>query len=169
MIADTTVLAYGGLLVTAQHRHQMVGNKSCGYVLMDPRDFLNLACESTSEKMEIMQEAAPLQTYNDYALAGKNLLPPWLDIETQKAPMGRVIGHEGRHRAAACVAAKVLKMPVFLIKREHGVAIWRRPKTMGDKFSFRLIGPQDFPEYALGQGSSARVRLPLETWESAEN
>lgn len=170
MIPDTTVLALGpGLIVTGEHKRQMEGNKSCGYVMMDPRDFLDLTTAPGKHptKQELLKEALPLAEYNEFAIKGQNILPPWLDIETEKAPIGKVIGHEGRHRAAACVVAGIDTMPVFLIKREYGVGIWKVKKFPDDlkrEYEMRFVEARDFPEYAIGQYDGFRCDLPLKTW-----
>lgn len=165
MIPDGSIVAYGpGLTITQEHIRQMRGNKCNGYILMDPRDFLDLTTSSSAEERMIKMEAKSLDEYNEFSRVGQNILPPWLDIETQKPPIGKVIGHEGRHRAAALIKEGIYKMPVFLVKRENHSSIWR--KNVSDKYGeYRYVDQTDFPQYALGEYLPYRVELDLKTWK----
>jgi hypothetical protein len=167
MLRDVTVASSYGLVVTEEHKRQMIGNKACGYIYMDPANFLKLTTTGQREEEEIFRDAKPLNDYNKFARMGDNILPPFLYIECKEPPLGKVRGHEGRHRAAACVKAWVKHMPVFLVAKFDGISQWQLKKYPNDpskRFEMRYIEASDFPEYLVGQYQPVRSRLPLETW-----
>ncbi len=159
----------------------MRGNKSCGYVYMPPRDFLYLTSNDSYNKT-LLDEALTLDEYNKYAKQGKNVIPPFLIIECgdlatppmrhhspSMSPLGKVLGHEGRHRAAACINAGVSQMPVFLISAFFGMKDFQVKKFPDDpskKYELRHVDKVDFPEFAIGQESPIKRSLHLETWKA---
>jgi hypothetical protein len=169
MIPDCTLVASTGLLITQEMKSRMRDNKSCGFIIMNPRDFLDLTTVNADNLRNIHASAEDLALYNGLAKVGKMSIPPFMKIETKKVK-GKVIGHEGRHRAAALIKANILKMPVFLVLCEEGYGVWRK-NTQGEhnealrlSHHYRYITPTDFPEMAIGEFNYTRVRLPLETW-----
>lgn len=163
-ITDVTLALTHGLIITQEHLQQMKGNKACGYVYMNPAHFIQLTVTNDAEDQRIMNECLPLEEYNEMARQGKNIIPPFLYVECQQPPLGKIKGHEGRHRAAACIKAGVKLFPVFLVAKFLGVAQWRLPKDAMSRFEFRYIDKADFPEYLIGEYRPMRHRLPLETW-----
>jgi hypothetical protein len=164
MLSDNTVLSSYGLIVTQEHIEQMKGNKSCGYIYMSPKVYLSLVSDADNNKI-LEREAHSIEFYNKMARIGKNILPPWLEIECEIHPVGKVVGQEGRHRAAACIKAKIEMMPVFLIAKFVEESTYKRLVHPEDptNHQWRYIQAVDFPKYAIGY-EPVRERLPLETW-----
>ena len=181
MIHDVTVECQYGLVITEEHKTQMKGNKSCGYVYMPPHDFLYLTSNDEYIK-QLLKDALPLDEYNKLSKRGKTIIPPFLIIECGNlaepamkpnkphiSPLGKVLGHEGRHRAAACINDAVPQMPVFLIAAFHGQKEFQVKKHPGDpskRYELRHVDKVDFPEYAIGQEIPTRRSLHLETWKA---
>lgn len=100
------------LNVNAEHRRQARGNGAHFIAEMDPKKFLELTTGDELSARAIMQDAQGIDDYNRYADEGSNILMPFLDVSDEK-----VVGHEGRHRAASLINAGHDKMPVaFKIK-----------------------------------------------------
>jgi hypothetical protein len=174
-VKDRSLIAFydnTGLIVTEDQKRQMQKLKACGFVLFDPYEYLVLTTENAVERIRIKEEARRLEKsellelYNDQTRFGAISIPPYLCIECEGSPKGKVLGHDGRHRAAACIEAKVQQMPVFLIAMYHGISYDRLPKEQ--PYSFRHITEKDFPEEAIAQYIPASLKLPLETWVSIQ-
>ena len=86
------------------HYDQARGNKTQVIVLMPPMDFLRLAAPPDAIK-DFMAQTQGLQAYNRYAKSGENILMPFLRIAVLSNTHGKVISHEGRHRAASLIKA----------------------------------------------------------------
>jgi len=175
MIPDVTVAYEEGLLITEEHKRQMRGNKSAGWIYLAPADFLRLTTTGSDRIEEILgdENLKTLDEYNDFAREGKNILPPFLYVEMLNSRLpeeynpGEVRGHEGRHRAAACINAGVKEMPVFIVGKIGLDAVWRLPKDEKDKNVFRFVGPKDFDKKLLGQFNRyVEVPFPADTWHS---
>jgi hypothetical protein len=110
------------LLFTAQQRAAARNKRSVGYVLMPPLDFLRLTMPpgvSVSQWIQANQKAdrlPTLDTYNEYTRERSNTQMPHLELDWGKysKPAGRVVAHEGRHRAAAVKVAGGTQIPVAL-------------------------------------------------------
>ena len=151
------------LNITPMHLRQMKDNKTAGYIMMRPLDFLQLTTPGIREIDEIRAECKALKEYNEYAETGDNILPPWLDIEIDEKDKrwvyGKIIGHEGRHRAAACINAGVTTMPVFLNGKMGYSSTYKfyEKDAKGQSTSdFRYISSSDFPPVVTGEFSSTK-------------
>lgn len=161
------------LLLVPEHKRQMKGNKAAGWTYMSPDAFLDLTVSSESERSSIMRDALPLSQYNAWAKSGDNILPPWLEIQISenddRFPYGKVQGHEGRHRAAACIKAGVSIMPVFLIGKVSYYAQYKIYPFKDDEersHEWRYISSSDFPEVIKAQFSSEKKILPMNKFHS---
>lgn len=111
------------LLFTAQQRAAARNKRAVGYVMMRPFDFLRLTMPqgvSVVQWIQANQKAGrllPLDTYNQYTRERSNTQMPELFVdwgEYDSIPLGRVVGHEGRHRAAAVRVAGGDAIPVAI-------------------------------------------------------
>jgi len=86
------------LVVTPEQMDRARSNKAVGYIWMHTIDFLLLTTPSDAYIKHVIDEALPLESYNEFSRSGEISVPPFLmiDIDT-----GEVTGHEGRHRAAS--------------------------------------------------------------------
>ena len=103
------------LTLTPTHRSQAVGNKFHTLVEMTPMEFLRLTTVNDRQIKEIMDSAKPLATYNDAAREERNIIPAFLALDISSGS-AKVMGHEGRHRAAALFlnGEEGIGMPVYL-------------------------------------------------------
>jgi ribosomal protein S17E len=140
-------------------------NKDLGLLTMDPFDFLHLTTKGTVESWVAQEQKAgailSMAMYNEYARRGEILVIPFLTLDQDT---GMVLGHEGRHRAAAVMAAKGFEMEVAISVRKHGhLEYYDEP--FGDdynhpkRFFKRYLGPKDLPNRMMGQFSHSMVRL----------
>lgn len=109
------------LLFTAQQRAAARNMRCVGYVMMAPFDFLRLTMPqgvSVVQWIQANQKAdrlPSLEVYNQYTRTRSNTQMPYLQLdwgEYDSIPLGRVVGHEGRHRAAAVRVAGGTEIPV---------------------------------------------------------
>lgn len=118
-----------GLKLIKENYRQAKGNKNAGTLVIDPYKFLELTTRDSSDVYSIMDDAKTLEEYNQYVKDGSSYLMPWLEISTDgisryKEPckVGQVVGHEGRHRAAALIKAGIKKMPISVKLYRRGFA-----------------------------------------------
>lgn len=168
-IKEVSNIADSALVVTEGQCKLMAEHKACGYVLMDPYEFLVATTENAVERIKIKEEARleisrMLEDYNEETMYGRLATPPWLCIECEGPPKGKVLGHDGRHRAAACIKAGETKVPVFLVAMFHGLSYNRLPVSANNPFSFRHVTADDFPPEITGEYVPVTIKLPLETW-----
>lgn len=112
------------LKITQTMLDQARGNKLTGFLIMNPLDFLRLTVNTPNVFDFIRQEKDDTKTveeYNSFAAKGKSIHMPWLDVDMYT---GKVVGHEGRHRAMAVYAAGGHKFPVGICLRERGYPIY---------------------------------------------
>lgn len=172
IVARLLSLASGSLLVTSTHKRQMWGNKVTGYVMMKPQDFLVLTCTSNAEQRIIEDEAKSVEQYNAWAKSGDNILPPWIEVQIDpeaQEPLGKVLGHEGRHRAAACMKQNIKLMPVFIWAKKGHVSTYKIYPYPDDRerwHEWRYLSPEDIPATVIGQFQSVSKELPMKTWRS---
>ena len=73
-----------------------------------------------------------VEQYNDYAKSGSIVVMPFLDIDLDKR---KVVGHEGRHKAAALLDAEGpsarLKVAIYLKDRGH--LVYYKEPNIDDK------------------------------------
>jgi len=116
---------------------QAKGNKSQVIVEISPKQFLMMTTGSQEGRDQIMQFAHSLKDYNRWAKVGHDkdfqdrlnkgktrddsdyvwgsIHMPWLTIRlSDDGSSGKIIGHEGRHRAAALMKAGVDQMQIAL-------------------------------------------------------
>jgi len=103
------------LTLTDTHRRQARGNKFNTLVTMTPMEFLRLTTVDDRQIKEIMDSAQPLSVYNNAASAGTNIIPCFLALDISSG-QAKVMGHEGRHRAAALFlhGEEGVGLPVYL-------------------------------------------------------
>ncbi len=108
--------------VTPDHVAFAKGNKASAFIWMRPADFLTLTLPVGYAKLtlpfspreELMAEAEEF----DVERAAKEYQTPFLQVEMGT---GRVVGHEGRHRAAGLIKSSYAgKMPVAIILKAEG-------------------------------------------------
>lgn len=122
--------------ITPRMKQSARGNKWQVLVEMPAADFLELTTKDDEHLNQILQAAKPNYMYNRWAKAGDDddyrkrinvgktkddedytwgsIIPPFLKIEIVKN-FGKVVGHEGRHRAASILKKnKDGKIKVYL-------------------------------------------------------
>lgn len=86
------------------------GNKQHVLVHMHPSHFLALTTTPEHGEDYFKSKALPLEKYNEYVRSGETLNSPFLTVDGK----GKVVGHEGRHRAGALLNAGHDSMPVHI-------------------------------------------------------
>lgn len=125
------------LLTNREQEERAVSNKMHALVHMHPRKFLELTTHDDQHASEIKGAAQSLHSYNEFTRNKRIQVAPFLHV----SHTGKVIGHEGRHRAAALLNAGHEVMPVYL--HHHGDPSSDKPHR-DYKFG-------DFPEKIVGQ------------------
>jgi hypothetical protein len=104
------------------------GSYGAFVISMHPDDFLELTTSDENEKKSIYAKQFPIPK-DEYAdrMAGLSIADkegqyqmPYLNVEF---PSGKVVGHEGRHRAAMILKNGGTSIPVTIYPRED--TIWR--------------------------------------------
>lgn len=119
---------------------QAIDSHAGAFVDMAPVDFLRLTTTDEDHIRKVQSEAHDLAKYEKHMAEGKCEIHPFLRIDTQS---GRVVGHDGRHRAAAILSAdpdatmRVALIPVPLSKTASMADI---PETVKGEYDpgFRL-------------------------------
>lgn len=139
---------------------QARGNKMTGMIFMNPLDFLRLTVPTPNIFDWIRQEEKDPHTktlveYNQFAAQGKSIHLPWLDVDMFT---GKVVGHEGRHRALAVYVAGGRKFPVGICLRERGYPVYykevRVQPTEEDPYPFSkkvFMTKENVPPVFVGQ------------------
>lgn len=91
------------------------GNKQHVLVHMHPLHFLDLTTDSKMPPSHFRSAAQKVDDYNSYTRSGETLNSPFLTIHKD----GKVLGHEGRHRAAALLNDGETRMPVHIRIQDH--------------------------------------------------
>lgn len=94
---------------------------------------------------------------------------PWLDVSFDSDKDGKIVGHEGRHRAAALIAEGWRNepiMPCAIILMGKGK--WKEyyAEEWEPKHSKRYLGINDIPTRFLGQFDGHAVEPDLSTFSS---
>lgn len=149
---------------------QAKGNKASGTFSIAPADFLKLTCENSLELKSIMDECLTLEEYNQFAREGKSIHMPWLEVSidgltrsgstVKKVTPGRVLGHEGRHRAAAMVKSGLSHMTVLFWAKERGYSEYKKASKPGG-FRDRFLTVDDLPKQLSGE-FNPRVHVPID-------
>lgn len=160
------------LLITPKMYAQAKGNKSIGHIMMSPMDFLKLSTPGNTSTWisEEKSYTKTLDEYNGFAKEGTSILPPWLDIAMDT---GKVLGHEGRHRAMAVMNAGGTKFPVFIVLKEgsegshsYWSVYYKESRPDDGRWVKRYLGKKDIPLVWTGQFNSAnKVKVDLSTFE----
>lgn len=133
------------LRITPEHIRQAKGGKAQIIVEMDATTFLMMTTNENPES--IRKTSQRLKNYNRYAKSGENILMPFLVIAlSNDGASGRVVGHEGRHRAAALEREGTGIIPVALILKPG--------KDMLPDIHFGAeyhLTSKDLPRYLIGQ------------------
>lgn len=95
-----------------QRRLRAMEVKVAFVATMDPVLFLRLTTTNDAHAQMIAESAARLDAYNAWSAQGETLIAPYLEVDMKT---GKVVGHEGRHRAAALLAAGEHEMPVGIV------------------------------------------------------
>lgn len=161
------------LLVTTRQLDIAKDNKAVGYLYLDPLDFLALTVNGAvsswieSEERQEAQAFRALAEYNEWSRQGKILCMPYLSIDTDT---GKVLDHEGRHRAVACDRAKK-KIPVAIDLRINGRKAYYVQPFIDNlqhprMYAKRFLGINEVPTRLLGQFSSTSVSIlrAKESW-----
>lgn len=119
-------------------------NKSVGWMYFDPVQFLSLTVTDHNVYDWIKKEIPDTKTVEDYN--SYDIHMPWLDIDMHT---GKVVGHEGRHRAAACIKSKVKRVPVALCLRDHGHPVYYEENHATNTKTF--VSKKDIPKVLVGQ------------------
>ena len=162
-----------GLRLDKENYRQAKGNKQAGTLIINPSDFLKLTTYTDDGIDEIMKDSKTLEEYNEFTKAGKSILMPWLDISLDGkkyggdvVKVGQVIGHEGRHRAAALVKACVSRMPISLRLHLNGIEKRFKP-TAEDPWAKNEFTSQDLPSTFYGEfNSSRKVKVNTNTFKA---
>jgi hypothetical protein len=157
-------------VITTEMYDQARGNKASGIFLISPMDFLKLTCENSLEMNTIIGDAFTLEQYNQFAREGKSIHMPWLEVSidglirhgstVKKVKPGRVLGHEGRHRAAAMVKAHLPHMTALFWAKERGYTEYKKASKPGG-FRDRYMTADDLPKELSGQ-FNPRVHVPID-------
>ena len=132
------------LKITDRMLQQAKSNKSVGWLYLDPTQFLSLTVTESNVFDWIERELPETKSVADYN--SYQTLMPWLDVDVET---GKVVGHEGRHRAAACIKDSVKRLPVAIHLREHGSALYYR--TENGSLKKRFVTKDDVPKVLIGQ------------------
>jgi hypothetical protein len=127
------------LVITEKQRRVARANHAVGVIIVAPWDFLRLTTTNDAHRKLIQSQALDLDQYNRWSLEGEIVAAPYIDVDIN----GRVVSHEGRHRAAA------------MMKREYGqmpVVVYARPSKSFDVSNIPIV--------LIGQFNT-RVKVPV--------
>lgn len=137
-------LASRGLVVTPNHLDNAKDRKALGLYVMTPMGFLDLTTDRSSTQWAGEERKAGLihsvQQYNTWAQNGSNTVMPFLYVDQAT---GKVIGHEGRHRAVALLDEHISEMTVALFLKFQGYSYYKRDG--------RYLDATDVPELWIGE------------------
>jgi hypothetical protein len=140
------------------------GNKCVGWLNINPLDFLRLTTTKPNVFDWIKQEESDtksLADYNSYAASGKSILMPWLDVDMHT---GKVLGHEGRHRAIAVYLANSHKFPTAICLRDRGYPVYyTQPYPDPMDLVKKFMTKDDVPKVFTGQFVHREVAVQTDT------
>ena len=142
---------FSPLAITNEQLRQARGNKASAIIWMYPEDFLALTTsrdDADWAQMVAGRPVQPLEKYNRYSREGETRIMPMLDVEMST---GQVMGHEGRHRAAAVMNSEgpEATLAVAIVLLENGYAQY-----------YREDGPPNYTKTFMGFADVPRVLLP---------
>lgn len=150
------------LIVTPSMEHRAKSNKAIGILEMEAYDFLNLTVKETVPTW-IDNEAGDIHSvkqYNEWAKAGEIQVMPFLDVDRKT---GKVVSHEGRHRAAALYKASAMStMRVAIALRTNGYLDYYDEPNIDDydnpaRFKKVFLSTNDLPNSFIGQFKPSKV------------
>ena len=135
------------LKITDRMLENAKSNKCVGWLYLDPVQFLSLTVTDHNVYDWIKKELPHTKTVDDYN--SYETLMPWLDVDMHT---GKVVGHEGRHRAAACIKSGSKRLPVAICLRDHGYPVYYTTPFEGDKSLVKVyVSKKDVPRVLVGQ------------------
>lgn len=155
------------LKITPTMISQAKGNKMAGMLRMYALDFLRLTVATPNVFDFIRDEVDHTKTvaqYNEFAATGKSIHMPWLDVDMHT---GKVVGHEGRHRAMAVYKeTSGHNFPVGICLRDRGYpAYYKEVKvdpTEEDPYPFYkkiFVTKEDIPPVFIGQFVHREIKV----------
>lgn len=139
------------LRITPEHLRQARGNNMHFIAEVPVQKFLELTTSSEESVQQIMQSCQTVDDYNRYASEGENIIMPFLVIDTER---NKIVGHEGRHRAAAIVCSGAKTMPVsFRLKPNEEAQ--KKYGYFEAKFQMRF---EDMPTSVTGEYNRGVLR-----------
>lgn len=158
------------LTITHKMLDNAQANKCVGWLSMNPLDFLRLTTTKPNVFDWIRQEeddTKSLAEYNKYAATGNAIHMPWLDVDMHT---GKVVGHEGRHRAIAVYSADSRQFPVSFCLRERGYPVYYRMEETHEGYPYnrskKFVTKSDVPTVLVGQFVHREV--PIDTSKMVE-
>lgn len=159
------------LTITPKMLDNARSNKCVGWLYLNPIDFLRLTTTKPNVFDWIKQEQSDtksLAEYNGFTSSGDSIHMPWLDVDRHT---GKVVGHEGRHRAIAVYVADSRKFPVAICLRDRGYPIYyTRPYADTRSLVKNFLTKEDVPPVFTGQFVHREVAVPtkgvVEFWAS---
>ncbi len=145
---------------------QAKGIKCVGYLpKFHVLDFLRLTITDSNVFNWLEQEAGhtkELTEYNQFAKEGKSIHMPWLDVDIIT---GRVVGHEGRHRAASVYMADGRYIPVSICLRDRGYPVYYREVRRADAYGYEktFLTHADVPKVLVGQFVHREIHIEPDT------
>ena len=143
------------LHVTPGQIEQAEGIKAIGYVKMPCIVFLKLTTSLRDfPTYEDLTEGDYIVPFSKYEKRSK-LHMPWMDILMDD---GKLIGHEGRHRAASLLKEGVKTLPVAIrLFNEHRMPEYRYEWHVDGVRQKRYLGLDDIPTRWINQFGSSYV------------
>jgi hypothetical protein len=136
-------------------------NKMVGFIEMNPLDFLRLTVNTPNVFDFIRQEkdhTKSLEDYNQFATSGKSIHMPWLDVDMYT---GKVVGHEGRHRAMSVINADGRVIPVGICLRERGYPVYYKENKVEGEYRWikRFMSKSEVPPVFIGQFVHREIKV----------
>ncbi len=144
------------LTITQRMIDSAKDNKAAGLLRMRPEDFLFLTVGSDDHHDMIKRHTQPLDQYNEWAKQGVIINMPSLKISCdgdafgQRVEVGKVLSHEGRHRAQSIINAGGNYMIVAITAAFGGYARYKIHEGPED-MKQRYIRASDFPATWYGE------------------
>ena len=138
---------------------------------MPPLQFLMLSTSMPPAQWieKELKEIYPVEQYNAWQKDGNSVHMPWLEVTKDGPKKGKIVGHEGRHRAAAMIRAGWRSencMPVAIMLMEEGKwPVYYDEQVDGYKRTKRMLGVDEVPTTFIGQYDSYQFKPNLSTWK----
>jgi hypothetical protein len=153
------------ILLTQAQIEVAIDNKLVGFIRMEAIDFLRLTLDARDDDspegfvhalQDLQGVAKTLEQYNAWSAEGKIRVAPGLAV----VPGGHVVGHEGRHRAAALIkeAGEDSVMLVGIELRKDDGSTWS-PRAMRNPARLRNVPPVLHGQWLLNRDVAVPVSL----------